>query len=139
MAFYNSFRAWGIVAILALITPIGASNAEDNTGKQEELKKRVNELQTAMANLGQTLSNQAQDSTSNLRTDVQKQLDELGKQLEEVKQRIATQTTDSRDAVRRDLGNLLKELGDTLNTTGTSLSDQSTPKPTSSHQPANKK
>ena len=128
MTFYRTFSFTALLVLLFSATFSFASGSEpsksDTKAAQAELKKRVEELQSAMANLGETLSTQASDSTANIKTDVQKQLEELGKQLSDVKKRLASHAGESQDAIRRDLGSLLKELGDTLNNAGSNLSTQ---------------
>ena len=132
MTFYRKIFIPALSVILGLSTGGLLSAAEgakktDKTEKaadskaQAELKKRVDELQSAMANLGTTLSTQAGSSTEDIKTDVKKQLEELGRKLTGVKDRLANQAGESQDAIRRDLGSLLKDLGDTLNSAGNSV------------------
>ena len=88
MTFYRIFTVCAFCLIFSGISLQRSAFAETKVEKsqptpaaQAELRKRVDELQSAMANLGTTLSTQASDSTANIKTDVQKQLVELGRQL----------------------------------------------------------
>jgi|GEM_PF-3054809 len=125
MTFYRTFSIFTLwVVLFSAFSGIAAAaepSKSDNKAAQAELQKRVDELQAAMANLGETLSTQANDSTASIKTDVQKQLEILSQQLRDVKKRIAGHAGESQDAIRRDLGSLLKELGDTLNSAGSNL------------------